>query len=187
MDAKEFDFHKHNRTYARASLTKFCNALFSKIGSFDLKQCRNAIADLKAHQAKLERLETLVSQGAWVHISEQTKLDEEFSKFEEYETKIMTHVRLVEDQIEFLQGLSAPPASGGGSSPGLSDVHRIGQQVKLPQLPLPEFSNKEGESLEKFLTNFESILGKFTCTEYEKYVFLTGQLKDEALTLIKSL
>lgn len=61
------------------------------------------------------------------------------------------------------------------------------RNLRLPILPLPEYGHNKGESLEKFLSNFESIINKHNLTPYERYVYLTGQLSNGALTLVESL
>ena len=60
-------------------------------------------------------------------------------------------------------------------------------QMKLPQIPLPEYGRREGETLENFINNFESIVDKYALSEFEKFVLLSKQLKNEPAILIKSL
>jgi len=60
-------------------------------------------------------------------------------------------------------------------------------KVKLPTIALPKFANDKGESLEKFVVGFESIINKQGVTEYEKFVYLKSQLSKAPLSLVNSL
>ena len=77
---------------------------------------------------------------------------------------------------------SLTPVTGSASR---EDIHY--NKLKLPRLPLPEYGHKEGEDLNKFFTNFELIIDKYSLFSFEKFVFLQKQLSNEPLTLIKSL
>ena len=59
--------------------------------------------------------------------------------------------------------------------------------MKLPVLPLPEYSHGRDELLEDFFERFENILNKYSLTEYEKFIYLERQITREPLVLIKSL
>ena len=50
-------------------------------------------------------------------------------------------------------------------------------KLTLPEVPLPEFGNEPGESLEKFLRLFESIIDKHKLTSQEKFMYLHWDLK----------
>ena len=60
-------------------------------------------------------------------------------------------------------------------------------RVKLAELPLPEYSRKEGKNFNTFLQNFESVIQNYSLKEYEKFLYLKKQLKNESLTLVDSL
>ncbi len=60
-------------------------------------------------------------------------------------------------------------------------------KLKLPVIALPEFSNSKGESLEKFIFAFESIIEKHLLSPYEKFIYLRGQLHNGPRALVDSL
>lgn len=60
-------------------------------------------------------------------------------------------------------------------------------KLKLPEIPLPEFCDRKGETLNSFLVCFEGIINKYNLFAYKKYVFLKWQLEGEPLTLVNSL
>ena len=76
-----------------------------------------------------------------------------------------------------------------GSASGVSGIgfHLINQKLKLPQVPLPEFSNGKNESLKKFLRAFEAIISKHNLTSYEKFIYLQKQLSGGPRMIVDSL
>ena len=84
--------------------------------------------------------------------------------------------------------LNSPVGEGSQESNfSLSNVNRISSQIKLPQLPLPEYSNKGEENLEIFFNQLEGILNRYSLKPYEKFIFLMRQLSGEPLAIVKSL
>ena len=67
------------------------------------------------------------------------------------------------------------------------DHHVSRLKLKLPQIPMPSYGHKDGEDLHKFFLNFENIILKYELSEYDKFLYLQGQLSGEPLTLVKSL
>ena len=58
-------------------------------------------------------------------------------------------------------------------------------KLKAPKAPLPRFLDKEGGiSLHKFFLEFENIVNKFECSEYEKFVLLKENVEGRALKLV---
>lgn len=60
-------------------------------------------------------------------------------------------------------------------------------KLKLPEIPLPKFSNAPHETLVEFIDNFESVINKYELSDYEKFVYVKRQLGGEPLILINSL
>ena len=52
------------------------------------------------------------------------------------------------------------------------NVHASRNKLKLPELPLPSFSNNEGERLIQFFINFEAIIDKYDLSNFERYIYL---------------
>ena len=82
------------------------------------------------------------------------------------------------------RSIRSGPTSNVRSS--ISD-HFQTNRLKLPQIPLPSYAHKEGEDLHKFFSNFENIVQKYGLTDYERFIYLQGQLSGEPLMLIRSL
>ena len=60
-------------------------------------------------------------------------------------------------------------------------------KLKLPKVPLPEYSNGKDECLRKFLRSFENIMAKHNLNSYDKFIYLKNQLSSGPRTLIDSL
>lgn len=60
-------------------------------------------------------------------------------------------------------------------------------KLKLPELPLPTYSNSKNETLASFLNSFHSVIAVYNLSSYEKFVFLKKQLRAEPLLLVQSL
>ena len=183
----ELKYLKGNRKFLRAKVTRTCNTISSSIHTFDKNSCLDSIADLKALELKLTKVNDQISKCFCNYDMEEDTLSSEFEVCESYDEKILKTIRRLEKTIDEYADLStsqlvgpdlsAPSSNGGGQT----------NRLRLPEIPLPHFYRKNGESLERFLSNFESILNKYSLTEYEKYIFLCKQVHNEALTLIKSL
>ena len=77
------------------------------------------------------------------------------------------------------------PVRSNAVSPGTYERDRM--RFKLPEVPLPEFGNRKGDNLAKFLNSFESIVNKNRLSSYEKFVYLQKQLSGGPKVLIDSL
>ncbi len=59
--------------------------------------------------------------------------------------------------------------------------------LKSPIAPLPKFLSRDGEDLNRFLTQFEETINRFSYPEYEKLLLLKQQISGRALLLVDSL
>ena len=129
MEEGEFNFLKNNRKLLRAKITRLTNTIPSQVEGFDVKQCNNTIADLSDFKSKIESANLQLAKGIWKFLSSDDERKTEFEKCEEYDHKIVTSVRLVQEQLD---SLSRPFAPAALQSNQVSDLSRIGQQLKLP-------------------------------------------------------
>ena len=60
-------------------------------------------------------------------------------------------------------------------------------KLKLPNIPLPEFSNEKGDNIQKFFRAFEAIINKHNISGYEKFMLLKNQVSNAPRKLIESL
>jgi hypothetical protein len=178
MELEQLKFLKENRKYLRGKVTRKCNAVVSSLEQFTVEQCSYALSDIKTLREKLDKSNEGILKGLWIHETEDGALNRELESCDKYDDEMASLVRRVESRITSFSNSPLQPTS---------ETPRPNTQLKLPQLPLPEYSHTHGESLERFFFNFENIISKYSLSNYEKFIFLERQLKNEPLTLIKSL
>ena len=183
---KELNYLKGNRKFLRSKVTRLCNTVASNIENFDNCSCMDLISDLNALQIKLTKINDQISKCFCSYDLNEDEMNLEFTLCEDYDDKILRSIRDLERRSKHYESSrSCGPAGAGQDVPQPDSLTT--NRLKLPEIPLPHFYRKSGESLERFLSNFEAILNKYSLTEYEKYIFLCKQVHNEALTLIKSL
>ena len=83
------------------------------------------------------------------------------------------------------------PAGENNSIPLMNNtlpaINNHNNKLKLPAVSLPEYSGEKSESLERFFHGFESILEKHPLSNYEKFLYLKGQLHKGPKALVSSL
>ena len=100
---------------------------------------------------------------------------------ETYEDKIMEALILLQEQNRNTNDSLRPHISFNEQN------DRDRNRLKLPQVPLPEFSNGRGQNFQKFIRGFESIVEKHDLSDYEKFIYLNKQLSGDAKILVESL
>ena len=163
---------KHTRKYIRAEITKTHNLIQTGISDMSTAERKQSLDRLKDVQKEIRELNSNISLELFKLKTAESDTQQEYDTCLEYEQKInfcFTALTAASSPAEV-----APPFEARN-------------QLKLPQIPLPEYGHREGEDLNKFLSNFESVIGKYGLSGYEKFVFLQRQLRNEALTLINSL
>ena len=182
-DKEELEFLQSGRTRLRSKCTKTCNSAESQMDSLSSHEIKSTIEGLKDLRIKFDKSNDEISRLIWATKNKEA-LNSEYTRCDEYDCKITNTIQLLEDKLQSSLNEQTGANSLIAQNPGSS--LRQGQ-LKLPLLPLPEYGHADGESLENFITNFETILQKYNLTSFEKYVYLEMQLKGEALMLIKSL
>ena len=170
---------KDTRAYLRRNITRKCNALHAKSDSLTVRDCKDALESLKDWKVKIIECNEKIGTELLKTPNEDV-INKEFAETDEYEEKLREYINWMEDELVVHQ----PPPRAVDASTG---ARAPGTKLKLPEFPLPKFSNAPGESLLEFFTNFEDIISKYVLTEYEKYVYLERQLSSDPLVLIQSL
>ena len=182
-DPEDLPFFKGMRTTVRSKCTRLCNGV--NRGDFlQPSDIRNCIEDLKDIKSELKKLDSDVLRCMYKSKVQQDVLDAEHGACEDYQNKITLAVRTLQSSLE---AAALPPSPTGNQASFGQLSANPGNQIKLPQIPLPEYNHSEGESFENFISNFESVINKYNVSNFEKYIYLERQVKGEALTLIKSL
>ena len=182
MPKEKLDYFKNNRKFLRAKVTKLCNNISGNINSYDQNTCILNLGDLKILSDELQKSNENIDSGLWQHVTERATLDSELETCHKYKIDILTHITLLENKIKVFQDQSLHRHN----PPNVTADSRL-NKLHLPELPLPKFVNGEGDNLNQFFDNLEGILNKYSLSEYEKFIYLEKQLKNEPLILIKSL
>ena len=155
------------------------NEEFSSLSFEQLDVLNNRFANLQENikYADKEILTDLIQKNAT-----EAELQLEYDSCVTYSTKILEGFSAIKSRLNSNQ--HAISQSNLGTAPS-TDCGPA--KLRLPQVSLPTYSNKEGENLQKFFMNFENIINKYNLSDYEKFIYLQGQLTGEPLTLIKSL
>jgi len=103
--------------------------------------------------------------------SNESKIEEELDSCNSYEEKVLDSISKIKSKLR----IDSYPRENQRNN------------LKPPDVPLPTFSGKKGESLQKYFEDFEAIIDKFNYSSYEKFVILKGQLSNRALIIILSL
>ncbi|XP_047741512.1 uncharacterized protein LOC125179522, partial [Hyalella azteca] len=175
MDVK---FLKNNRKYMRAEITRTSNSINVNLPNLSIAEKVQNLARLRALQSDLKDFDLKISESLFVEENAEAALQAEYDTCAEYSRKLIATITALEASLQTERSASAV-------STAREDVHR--SQLKLPQLPLPEYGHQEGEDLNKFFLNFENVIGKYNLTSYEKFIFLQKQLRGAPQILIQSL
>ena len=181
----EFRFLRDSRRYVRQKVTRRQGQVLGGVDGFDEERCRDEILNFKTLETKLNGLNQDISERIWIHVKERKYLDEELESVEKYDEAINQVIAKLELKLSTFANLDA--SFRGAPPPNPNPGATSHGNLRLPQIPLPEYSHSEGESLAMFIGNFESIVSKYNLSEYEKFILLEQQLRNEPLKLIKSL
>ena len=182
---EQLRFLTDNRAHARGKVTRTVNSINDQLSELDRTSCLDNIAKLKSLQDKLTKQNDEISKLLWSIEKDRTKLNRELEKIDEYDETILLCINALQRRVETLGAALASSSQNVSDTTGGSVLRS--NRLKLPELPLPHYYRKPGESLERFFTNFENIVEKYSLSEYERFILLTKQLHNDALTLINSL
>ena len=190
---------KRKRGLVRGEVTRIDNAI-GGIGDLPVDQCKAYILRLQAIQPDLtawdEKVLDALLQEQSTPSSKITddEVESDYETASEYQNTICICIVKLEAHIAESQGSVPTNALGAAQSNNLSNQAISSHAApkaknRLPQVPLPVFSNKEGEDLHKFLLNFEALLTKcgYKTTDFEMFMYLKGQLGGSPLSLINTL
>ena len=178
-------FLTDNRAHARGKVTRTVNSINYQLSELDRTSCLDSIAKLKSLQDKLTKQNDEISKLLWSVEKDRTKLNRELEKIDEYDETILLCINALQRRVETLGAALASSSQNVSDTTGGSVLRS--NRLKLPELPLPHYYRKPGESLERFFTNFENVVEKYSLSEYERFILLSKQVHNDALTLINSL
>ena len=182
-DKKRLADVSRNRGFIRQRITKLVNKISDEVPNVSHSGKSLHLEKCITLKKKIQDLDEEIFE---INISLNTN-DLELG---EEETRAEAYIEMLDDAILKLESLPTQNLAGVGSS-GISVEGNtpsvVQNKLKLPQVPLPEFSNRKGENLRNFFLSFESIIDKHRLSSFEKYVYLSKQLSNAPKILVDSL
>ena len=191
-ETNDIKYLRTTRKCLRTKISKSCSAIEGNIDNITTTDADEYLFELSELKAKLVKLDDEIKKLLLnVELSEQ-QIEQEYNSCEEYSSKINKIIRRLEkivsnNTVHARQNrVNSSGDSGSGGNP-LNNILFASNNLKLPNVPLPVFSNAGDESLDRFFTAFDAVVSKFNISSYETFLLLKSQLRGEPLTLIKSL
>ena len=153
-DQKTKKFLVCTRKVDRTNVTKTCNQVSMEIDQYSAADCKSKLRKLEELKLKLEKANASILELLWDESGSEDhdeSVADEMNACEIYEDKIYETISLLETRISDLQNSTQPGANSTLHSATPNLTHH---NIKLPQLPLPEFSHSKGENLSNFFENF---------------------------------
>ncbi|KAL7643139.1 UNVERIFIED_CONTAM: hypothetical protein RMT77_006429 [Armadillidium vulgare] len=151
----DLNFLKHTRKYYRAQATKKCNLIKSTIDTLSSGEKIEYISSLKDSKSKLdisnEKIMYELSKSETEKSKLESLLDEELKTSDKYNEDILKALTLLERN---------------------TNVNDFSTRAKAPQISFPTYGHLEGESLDDFFRNFESVIEKYNFDTYTKFLYL---------------
>ena len=195
ITADELAFLKDNRKHLRSKVTRLINSINTSLENLALDDLEDHLQTFNSYSSQLDSLNEKISSVLWIHEQRREVLNNEMDTCEKYQSDICRSVRQINKKCTELKNAVIASTSNGNQvlssvagPSGTQPVHNVvPNKLQLPQLPLPEFSNSEGECLSQFIAGFEAIISKYNLSQYEKFIYLCRQLKSSPLLLVRSL
>ena len=187
MEIEQFEFFKKQRTYIRGKITRTCNEVANAINNLDLETCKTYIEKLHSLEFDIKAANDKVANGLWIHVKEDVALHDEFSKCDTYSNAMADSLRLLVKRKEVLVAPDHESSQRSILDPYPSMYNQPASTgMRLPAIALPTFTPRV-DNLEEFFTNFENSVQKYNLNDHEKYIYLSGQVKGDALTTVSAL
>ena len=177
----DLEFLIRSRGYLRTQVTKLYDKISNPQVTYTSIDKLGFLAKLDGYELDLKKFNTEISSLLWKKNKKDEDLNAEFESCESYTQKIIDSRTAINYQLNERESIQNNQDDHIANS-----NYRFGK-LKLPDVPLPEYSHSKGETLQEFIQAFEGIINKYQLSSYEKYVYLKRQLRKEPLTLIASL
>ena len=173
---EELTIENKSRGYMRSRVSKLCSNILTDIADFSPQQKLKYIDRLTSLKAELDDKNKVIFTLLMKNKTKDSELDQKIEEEEEYDNKIL-------DCISNLK------TAGETYQPNRSHTvgNTKGRKLKLPDVPLPTFTNGKNENFKKFIEDFETTINEYDLTSNEKFLFLKKQVSGGAYTLLNNL
>ena len=164
-----------SRGYKRAQVTKLNDKVNGRLAELSEEEKFNSLSKLEQLSFDLRKLNDEIHSIKFKDDTDDAELENCLEECDHYDELIVESVNTLK------RGLAV-----NSDNVPITD-RTLSNRLKLPEVPLPEYSNGKSETLDYFLRTFTSIVEKHSLSSYEKFVLLKNQLKGEPLYLVNSL
>ena len=161
------------RKYVRARITKIYNKVTIEFASLTAERKTYYYERMIELKTDIREVTRKINQLCTEDL--ENGMEPELEEEEVYEERVASIITLLKPQLGNSQRVNNVEATDSSN------------KLRLPTVTLPKYSNDSGESFEKFIFAFESIMSKHLLSQYVLLVYLKGQLKNGPLTLVESL
>ena len=180
----DIGYLKHKRRYLRKQVTEIYNDVCTNLVSYDKTKILNIRSKLNQIAPGLEVYDEQINCALWDSARDSSineeNLNQALAECESYSDKVLDCLTYLEEALKETNNASPTVSTHSYNEP-------TSRRLKPRVAPLPTYSGNSNESLEKFIYNFESVLGNVDYSEYEKFILLKENLFGRAASLINSL
>ena len=177
------------RRLKRAETTRTCNAVLQSINDLSVEQCSKYIVKLESLKHDLHILDNKIFDATFATLSSE-ECEAAYQRCSEYEDEILTVLVALKTNVDKIKSEDTQQNVSNNVNSTLNNnlvTPSVSSKVKIPQIPLPNYSHKPGEDLYKFFSNFENIMSKYNLTDFEQFIYLKNQVSNEPLIILESL
>ena len=168
------------RKYLRGRATRLCIKIQNELPDTNLQQCLMMKNKTLSVQTELNELNDRIFDKYVLLKKSEDEVQTLMDRNDEYNDKF-------DEILSQIEVVTSHPANHSNHNRSNISTNAEVNHLKLPRVELPTFRNGKGESLDKFLKQFEAIVEKHKVSSYEKFRLLKGQLKQAPETLLESL
>ena len=170
------------RGHIRTKVTKHCNLVSDELSDLTEHKRRTYLDKLESLKRELSDADKIIFQLQ----AESVATPEDFLRFSDerelYQDKIADALGSLSSHDTRNSTMNFSNNLFSNDSPTLES-----NKLKLPQVPLPEFSNHKSQNFGKFIQEFEAIVNRHSLSDYVKFVYLCKQLSGAPKILVESL
>ena len=162
------------RGVTRGKITKLCNKIASELPNISSLQSKMYASKLDDMKSALNKSDLEISDLCIGLRYTEEQLESLEEEEETYDNRISIALTSLSNLDLLPRPISDDVVEDSVGAPIAPNI--VHHKLKLPEVPMPEFSNAKGENLHNFFKSFEAIISKHRLTSYEKFIYLRKQL-----------
>ena len=180
--AESQKLEENSRAYIRTRITNLDKRVKEEIKNITKNKCYQFYQRATTLKSEIDTVnKSLLGIYCKLELT-QAQLKKQLDSVEKYDDTLSDLLADINLKLSELD----PPTSSNQSS-GSHSANPANRKLRLPEIPLPTFSNHKHESYRNFRRSFEGVISKHDLTSYEKFVYLRNQLSKGPRKLVDSL